>query len=331
MGLRLADKWVWDFWLARDGADIHLFFLQADRALGEESLRHFNVSVGHAVSHDLRQWTLLPDALAPSGPPAEGAPEAWDSYTTWTGSVIQHAGTWYLFYTGSRLSEKGLIQRIGLATSADLMQWDKHPASPLIEADPQWYELLDLTAWHDQAWRDPYVFQHPETGQFHALITARANDGPPDGRGVIGHAVSDDLLAWEVQPPLTTPGEFGHLEVPQWAAIGGRYYLLFSVPGKHWSAARLARTGRARGLEGSHYYVSDAPLGPWRFLTDEFLVGDEQGALYSGKLAQDAAGDWHYLAFRNYAANGAFIGELADPLPVTVAPDGRLTVEGLPG
>jgi beta-fructofuranosidase len=33
------------------------------------------------------------------------------------------------------------------------------------------------------------------------LITARANHGPDDDHGVIGHARSQDLLTWEVQPP----------------------------------------------------------------------------------------------------------------------------------
>lgn len=324
MALRLADKWVWDFWLAYDGPDVHLFFLQADRALGDERLRHWHVSIGHAVSQDLRHWELLPDALRPAGKPADGAPEAWDSYTTWTGSVIRHAGMWYMFYTGSRSSEKGLKQRIGLATSPDLLTWHKHPANPMIEPVPQWYELLDLTAWHDQAWRDPYVFQ-ADDGTFHALITARVTDGPADARGVIGHATSADLLTWTVRPPLTQPGEFGHMEVPQWLAIDRRYYLLFSVPGEHWSAARRARV-TSPAVTGTHYLVAEAPLGPWRALTDEFLVGDVPGTLYSGKLARLAEGGWGFLAFRNYDAQGEFIGEIIDPLPITAGSDGRLHV-----
>lgn len=323
MTLHIVDKWVWDFWFAQDGPDYHLFFLQADRALQEESLRHWHVSVGHAVSQDLRRWDILPDALAPSGSPKPGAPEAWDSLTTWTGSVIKHAGRWYMFYTGSRESEQGLIQRIGLATSPDLIHWEKHPGGPLIEADPRWYELLDRSVWHDQAWRDPYVFQHPETGDFHAFITARAKDGPPDGRGVIGHARSRDLLHWDVLPPVTDPGEFGHMEVPQVVRIDGRWYLIFSCPAKHHSQARLARPG-AVPQEGTHYFVSDDPLGPYRLLTDAFFAGDAVGTQYSGKLIQGPDGAWQFMAFSNYTAAGDFVGILRDPQPVRVAADGRL-------
>lgn len=321
MTLRLDDQWVWDFWFARDGADYHVFYLQADRALGDPERRHFNVSVGHAVSQDLRTWEILPDALAPGS----GDPEPWDSKTTWTGSIIQHEGLWYLFYTGGRASEKGLVQRVGLATSRDLITWHKHPRGVLIEPDPQWYELLDLDVWHDQAWRDPWVMQHPETGAFHAFITGRAKDGPPDGRGVIAHATSHNLLDWTAQPPLTAPGCFGQMEVPQIVPVGGRWYLLFSTGGHHFSAAHRAKPGVVP-VTGTHYMVADDMLGPYRFLTDAFLIGDESGTLYSGKLVQGPGGEWLLMAFRNYLPDGSFVGELIDPLPVTVLADGRLVV-----
>ena len=63
MTLRLPDKWVWDFWLVRDGRDYHAFYLQAPRSLGDPELRHLNASIGHATSKDLRHWRILPDAF----------------------------------------------------------------------------------------------------------------------------------------------------------------------------------------------------------------------------------------------------------------------------
>jgi beta-fructofuranosidase len=181
MVLHINDQWLWDFWFATEGPDYHIFYLQAPRSLKEEYLRHWHVSIGHAVSQDLLNWEILPDALAPSNQTGE-----WDDYTTWTGSIIQREGLWYLFYTGACHAEKGLVQRIGLATSADLIHWQKYPANPLIESDPRWYEQMDLDLWHDQAWRDPWIFQHE--GSYHAYITARANTGEKNSRGIIGHA-----------------------------------------------------------------------------------------------------------------------------------------------
>src|SRR5260370_36559786 len=87
--LRLADAWTWDFWLADDGRSYHLYFLKAPRHLGHPDERHWNVSIGHAASPDLADWTVVSDAIAPSDGPA------FDDTGTWTGSVGRGpAGRW---------------------------------------------------------------------------------------------------------------------------------------------------------------------------------------------------------------------------------------------
>ena len=78
MTFRLADHWVWDSWLADDGQDYHLFFLRASRALRDPDRRHRRASIGHAVSSDLENWALLPDALG-SGARCARAPRAGSS------------------------------------------------------------------------------------------------------------------------------------------------------------------------------------------------------------------------------------------------------------
>jgi len=317
MPLYFSDKWVWDFWFARDGSDFHIFYLQAPRNLGDEHLRHWNPSIGHAVSVDLRNWQVLPDALAPA---AEDE-MAFDSYTTWTGSILQEKGLWYMFYTGSNRKEKGQIQRVGLATSTDLMTWERHPSNPLIEADSRWYEVLDLEIWHEQAWRDPWVFRYE--GAFHALITGRAKHGPADSRGVIAHAYSEDLIRWQVMPPITAPGLFAQMEVPQIISANERYYLIFSC-----GADQLSAQGRKRfdHKTGSYYLYGDSPVGPFRYPSDELLIGDQQGSLYSGKFILGPDDNWYLLAFENYDADGNFIGTISDPMPVHFSEDGHLKV-----
>jgi beta-fructofuranosidase len=303
MGLRLDDRWIWDFWLARDGDDHHLFFLQAPRSLRDPEQRHWHVSVGHAVSADLRHWRLLPDALAPA--PAG----AWDDYTTWTGSVLRHDGRWWMFYTGTSHRERGKVQRVGLATSGDLVSWRRYGSEPLIEADPRWYEQLGSSQWPEQAWRDPWVFQDPDTGTFHAMLTARTTEGDPATRGVIGHATSEDLLTWTVRPPVTAPGGFGHLEIPQVERVGGGWRLLFSSPavGGH-------------PVEGTHLLSAAGPLGPYEWSTHQLLDADPAGTRYGGRLVRDRAG-WQLLAWLNRGPDGGFVGELADPVRVHVNGD----------
>src|SRR5207245_6502917 len=112
-----------------------------------------------------------------------GAAGEWDDLATWTGSVIGHDGRWFMLYSGVNRSEGGLVQRIGLATSADLYVWEKHPANPILEADPRWYEVLDLTTWYEQAWRALWLFQDDSDRSVQALITALALTRARDTRG----------------------------------------------------------------------------------------------------------------------------------------------------
>lgn len=315
--LHVTDQWVWDFWLADDGHDYHLFFLQAPRGLGDPDLRHHHASVGHAVSSDLSTWARLPDALA-AGP--EGA---FDDRAIWTGSVVRGpAGGWFMFYTGLSLRGAAHVQQIGLATSTDLISWTKHPMSPVVRADDRWYETSASRAMPDdgprdqpggdETWRDPWVFPDPGGAGWHMLVTARARSGAPDDRGVVGHARSSDLLRWEVQPPLSAPGSgFAQLEVLQVQVVDGTPVLLFSC-----LRSELATTRAARADTGGVWAVA-APrvLGPYPVSDARRLTDD---TLYSGRLVLDRGGQWNLLAFRNRSESG-FVGQIIDPLPVTVA------------
>jgi beta-fructofuranosidase len=303
--LRLPGAWIWDFWLADNGDRHHVFFLFASRALQDERRRHRHAAIGHAVSDDLRNWVQVGDALAASDPPA------FDDVATWTGSVVRdHDGRWWLFYTGATLVDGRIRQTIGAATSTDLEVWHKQPTSPLVTADDRWYERLDGETWYEEAWRDPWVFADPDGDGWHMLITARANHGPADDRGVIGHAHSPDLERWEVRPPLSKPGSgFGHLEVPQVASVDGRQVLVFSCMDGQFSAAR-----RASGATGGILYVpADSPTGPFDIAAARPLTDD---AFYCGRLIHDRSGQPVLLAFRYFDRARHFLGELSDPMPV---------------
>jgi beta-fructofuranosidase len=301
MVLRLADQWVWDSWLADTGSEFHLFFLQAPRSLGDQIKRHFNASVGHAVSTDLRDWTVLGTVLE-AGPPGSG-----EDMAVWTGSVIEHGGQWHMFYTATRRADPGVEQRVALATSTDLSTWSRHPANPLIELDERWYERVVY-----DAWRDPWVMRDPDGEGFHALITARAGYGPEDARGVIGHAWSPDLVSWEVRPPLSEPGEFGHLEVPQVEIVDGTPVLLFSVGPDRFSQARRARLPHEEA--GTYVAVGDSLLGPWDITGASRLPVPD---LYAARIVRDRAGEWQVLGFRDGSLRGEFIGEIIDPVPLS--------------
>lgn len=319
--LLLDRHWVWDFWFARDGGRYHVFYLKAPRSLGDPDLRHWHARIGHSVSNDLRTWRHLPDALGP------GPAGAWDDMATWTGSVVRARGRWHLYYTGIDHAADGKVQRIGVAQSDDLVTWTRPTDRPVLCVDPRWYEQFDPDVWHEETCRDPWVAPNPDGDGFHMLFTARAKHGAADGRGVIGHARSDDLRTWDPQPPLTEPGDFGHLEVPQLVTVGDHHYLVFCVYGWAHSAARLSRAER---VCGTHYLIGSGPLGPFRSPGDEFLSATPDGRFYAGKLVRDPTGTWQFMSWAQFDEQGRFVGALADPVPIVQHADGTLSLAAQP-
>lgn len=313
---RLPDSWVWDFWTVDDGEDYHLFFLFASRALRDPDARHVRASVGHAVSRDLVRWERVADALVRSDAPA------FDDLATWTGSVVRDpAGGWFMAYTGTTRTAIGLDQSIGGAWSPDLFVWQKL-AGPLVSVAGPSYErpACDGSAWADAACRDPWIRERGAGAGYDMLFTARASSGPLDDRGVIGHAWSPDLRSWTLHPPVSAPGQgFAHLEVPQYAEVEGHGFLLFSCAGRDLSGPR---TGEVGGVWAA---PADGPRGPFRIASARRLTDE---SLYVGKLLRRRdSDDWVFLAFVNDSPTG-FVGEIIDPLPVTVR-GGSLVIEGL--
>lgn len=316
MGFNLGDHWVWDFWLADDGAQYHLYYLHAPKSLGNPDLRHRNARIGHATSTDLANWTNHGRAFE------AGEPGTFDASATWTGSVVRDpTGLWRMFYTGSRFlspDSNANIETIGLATSTDLFTWTKEPR-PLLVADPALYETLGTSSWPEEAWRDPWVFWDEPSQLWHMLITARSKTGTELDRGVMAHATSPDLSNWTAQPALSQPGSgFAHLEVFQVIEVDGRQHIVFCC-----DSAKLvgAREGEVGG-------VWSQPLGAFPgevdFRAARRLV-DER--LYAGRIVKDRQGQAHLLAFHNVTGDGGFIGGLSDPMPLRTGADGYLELQ----
>lgn len=317
----LPDSWVWDFWFADDGDRYHLFFLYASRALHDPDARHYRASIGHAVSDDLVTWTRVEDALV------RGHVGDFDELATWTGSIVRHPnGQWFLFYTGSRLAADGRnVQSVGYATSTDLYSWHKADNNPVLEADGLRYETLAVSDWHDEAFRDPWVFADPGGNGWHMLITARATTGARNGRGVVGHAVSNDLTTWELREPLSVPddGGFGQLEVMQAEEIDGEPVLIFSC------LTQDATDGvRARAPRGAIWAAPGESLtGPFD-ITAAYPIADED--LYVGRmLRRREDGEWLFFAFRHRDDQGSFVGGMTDPALLAWS-EGRLVLNREP-
>ena len=315
--LRLDDMWIWDSWYVFDGESHHAFYLSAPRSLQDPELRHRNPTIGHAVSSNLVDWEVVQDALSPT------SGIAFDSWTTWTGSVVKgDDGLWWMYYTGTSRQDGGDIQKIGAATSKDLLNWEKVSSEAMVAADPSRYEMLDYEKWHDQAWRDPWVFKHTD-GKWHMFITARLNDDSLDtrDRGTLGHATSQDMKNWQVQDPIIEgPSGFGQLEVFQVEEIDGKAVLIWCC-----GPNELSRDSQERfaGQGGMFSVVGESLLGPFDTTN---AVRFEHPSIYAARIVKNA-GSWHMLGFRN-EEDGQFVGELSDPIPVKILGMGLVPAQG---
>ena len=318
MSLALPDHWVWDFWIERDENAWHVFYLKAPRSLGDPDRRHLNATIGHGISGDLKTWEIVSDPFGP------GRPGDWDDLATWSGSVVRADDVWWMFYTGVSSVDDGRIQRIGVAVSDDLMTWSKLPENPICSADLRWYEGFDQASWYEEAWRDPWVFPDPGGNGFHIFVTARASSGPVSTRGVIGHAVSADLVEWSVRRPVFAPESFGHMEVPQQVTVDGRHYVIYSVPGDMQPGVRPKDA-----LTGIGYAIADQPTGPFRPGPTSFIYADHHGSLYAGKIVfiDDRP---MMLGTMHRGSDGGYRCEISDPIPIIVAADGGLSLASLP-
>lgn len=297
----LTDEWVWDFWVVDDpaqpSATYHLFFLKAPRTLRDPDLRHWNASVGHAVSTDLTHWKRVADALVPQ------SLGAFDDMSNWTGSVVRDdEGTWHLFTTGVSRAEDGAVQRIGVSTSADLTVWERS-ADLLLEADERWYRRRP-GAGPDEHWRDPWVVRG-EDRSWHMYVTAQTPGEA--GHGVVGHATSSDLREWTVGPPLSAPtGRFDQLEVISVTQVDGRWALMFSCLGPEMPMA-------APGAGGIWTVAVDGPGSTVDVSAAVRLTTED---LYVGKLVPLREGGIRFLAFENRGEDGLFAGGVIDPCTV---------------
>ena len=324
MVLSLNDKWIWDFWLAQDGADWHIYFLQADKSLLDPELRHRNVTQAHAISQDLVNWKHLGTCLTPS------TGNGFDSWTTWTGSVVKDdAGLWHLFYTGTPHAENGMKQRIGHATSKDMHSWVRVGDGLCLDLtgpNAGSYEEYTPGHWHDRAMRDPWVMRDPGGDGWIMYFTARVPGlAEPNAGGAIGFATSPDLVDWTLQNPVYAGGMFGQMEVPQVFKHGSQWYMVFCTAGEHFSKAYRKLNPQHIDM-GTHYLIADHHLGPWKLAPGKFLDGSDPCKRYAGKIIEKD-GKLYIMGFRCFDENRNFIGDVSDPSPVNVDQNGMLSVQ----
>jgi len=250
---------LWDTWLFEENGLYHLFHLL--RKKGSRS--H---AINHAVSEDLLHWKEAGLALE------RGYKGEWDDGPLMTGTLCKNDGTYYMFYGAKR----DAVQRIGIAISEDLLAWRKIPRH-VLEPQGEWYEtsVVDSSI-SSVAWRDPCIVRTDE-GDFHMFFCARSRTGNWAGRGAIGHAISRDLIEWNILPPIYVSDKYGFLETPDVFEINGRWFLIFSCG--QWHSTRTSDFEYA--ASGIRYLVGESLTGPFHEPSESSLLGSGDGMLGS--------------------------------------------------
>ncbi len=222
MGLHLADRWIWDFWLVRDGDDHHVFYLQAPPQ---------HRPPGRGGTGTSRSGTRS-RATSPTWHGAAGRPR------TRTGRQLgrrEHLDR----------QHRAAGRRLGLAVHRDERRrtagWCSGSGwrSPTTSSPGRSTRVRcsrptrgGTRRLADDSVARPGVAR-PVGLRGRRRPLPRAGHRPRPRRrhrstaGSSATPRSTDLVAWQVLPPVTEPMGFGQLEVPQLVAVGGRWYLVF--------------------------------------------------------------------------------------------------------
>ncbi|MEY2663828.1 MAG: hypothetical protein RIR35_636 [Actinomycetota bacterium] len=313
MVLKYDDRYVWDHWTFDDGEKFHIFYLQAQRQTNNASERHLNASIGHATSTNLKNWSEVGTALQKS------TLGSWDDLATWTGSVVHnpHTDEYLLFYTGVHKSNEGLVQAIGIATSKDLVNWNKYGSGPVVQADPTHYASQENGS-RDTDFRDPWVFYDERDLKWHMLITTTSlTDSNITSRGIVGHAISEDLFSWQVLPPLIGSSGFGQTEVLQVVEENGKFVGIFCC------GSDYIKDKPERFTTGTYSVPMDSPTGPFHFDKADIFNAPN---IYAGRVVRDREGRLNLIGFLTASHDSQAPCEISDPIPVRLTANGTLQV-----
>ena len=175
-------------WIKDDYGVYHLFFHTEDHGSGNY--------IEHYTSPDLQN-------LDYAGPALYQNPNGWDSHGLWAPHIIRNGSTYFMFYTGvdGPGNDPSTKQRIGLATSTDLMSWTRYPTNncPGTSGDGCIYECNECwTSWGEppgsfnQQCRDPFIIWDSTNQRWVIFATAKNLNQS----GVITVAYSTNLIDW---------------------------------------------------------------------------------------------------------------------------------------
>lgn len=207
-----------DFSLVRREGIYHLFYTVN---CFEANAICDDTTIGYATSPDLTNWTRHANVLENGS--------GFDADEMWAPEVIEWNGKYYLFYTGVDFNGTVYVQKIGLATSNDLVTWEKHPGSPIVNCDNfSWAYWDESTPWRADC-RDAGIFWDSPNNRWIMSISGRPTADPT--RMIVGLASSTDLITWTELGTVQLTMDASHItESANMVYRDGQYLL-------HWTGA----------------------------------------------------------------------------------------------
>lgn len=255
--------------------------------------------IAHAISYDGISWKRTQNALF------VGHPGEWDDDMLWTMHVSEIDGKFQMFYTGLRRKDRGVVQKIGLAESKDLLLWNKLKSLNLpLQSDGPHYESVANNPRGWLSFRDPFRFV--DQGEEYLLICARSSYGPTSRRGCVGLAKLSQGQ-FTLCEPMVFPMVYDDIECPCVFELKGRYYLIGSI----------------REDIKVRYWFAPSFQGEYHSFRADVLL--PQGN-YAARIVKDGS---HYLVYNFYFKDGDVnsLRVLPPPKELDATPDGRLRLK----
>jgi predicted GH43/DUF377 family glycosyl hydrolase len=190
--------------------------------------------IGLCWSHDLMHWEVELPCLKP----AEGA--AWERGGLYKPCLVEHGGTYYLFYNAKNETARGWREQTGVATSTDLKSWERYEGNPILSNGGP-------GSWDERFASDPCVLIDRSTWvMFYYGLDARgkARDLLATGTSPFRFRKVDEILV-DVGPPGSVDETYAHKPSVVWQG-GALYHYYCAVAGRYPNETRGISVSRSR-------------------------------------------------------------------------------------
>lgn len=179
----------------------HVFYLT--NPLGNQ-----DVNWEHGSTTDLVNWKEYPPALKPD----KGDPTGPEGGCMFTGCIVEKGGIFHAWYTSWNPENPAGREFLSLATSKDLITWEKRPEHRIAPDGVHYanHRMRDF--------RDPQIFWNDDQKEYWMHLLANV---PGSEERRFGLMTSKHLIKWEQKPAVNGGGD----ECPDYFKIGDTHYI----------------------------------------------------------------------------------------------------------